>query len=140
MKIQCRTIFDCQATGVTGHFRPSQLPFQDRAGQDIRNQTEWNRSRNQQRNWETLLQIISLRTQPTVLATPVFRDQVWQFEFETATDGVYSATGQINDLGLLYQDCGNVPMIGDVGNAAHLTPVLLTQGADQNIWFEPVNT
>jgi hypothetical protein len=106
----------------------------------VRNQTEWNRSRNQQRNWETLLQIIGLRTQPTVPETPVLCNGLWCFEFETATDGVYSVTGDVDDLTSLYQDCENVPMIGDVNDVAYPTPVLLTTGSNQNIWFEPVNT
>jgi len=139
MKIACRTIFDCQATGVTGHFRPSQIPFQDRAGQDIRNQTEWNRSRNQQRNWETLLQIISLRTQPTVTQTPVLDQGHWCFEFETATEGIYSSTGDITDLSALYQDCHNVPMIVNLDEPTELSPFLCVSGSEQNIWFRLVN-
>jgi len=63
MRILCRTLFDCSATGVTGHYRPSQVPFEDSAGNTIANQHDWMFARNQQRNWETLNQLISLRTQ-----------------------------------------------------------------------------
>jgi hypothetical protein len=40
------------------------IPFEDQAGQPIQDLAAWNRSRNQQRNWETLLQILGLRAQP----------------------------------------------------------------------------
>jgi len=64
MQILCRTFFDCSPTGITGHYRPSQVPFTDGAGNTINNQHDWTFARNQQRNWETLNQLISLRTQP----------------------------------------------------------------------------
>ena len=50
MKIQCQTLFDITATGVTGHIKPGRIPFCDLAGNRITDTTEWNRSRNQQRN------------------------------------------------------------------------------------------
>jgi hypothetical protein len=140
MKIVCKTLFDCRSTGVTGHFKPSQIPFRDHADQLIDSQVAWTSSRNQQRNWETLLQILSLRTQPTVTQTPVFVNGVWQFEFETASDGVYSTSGNMDDLGALYQDCGNVPMIVNSHDQKQQTPVLLVSGPNQNIWFTTVNT
>jgi hypothetical protein len=84
-KIRCRCLFDITATGVTGHFKSARVPFQDRAGKNIVNNATWNRSRNQQRNWETLTQLISLRTQVTELTDPVRADQSWEFEFATET-------------------------------------------------------
>jgi hypothetical protein len=68
------------------------MPFRDRAGQVIQDTASWNRSRNQQRNWETLTQILGLRTQLFALTTDPIQDQTgtrWMFEFETETDGVY---------------------------------------------------
>jgi nucleoside-diphosphate-sugar epimerase len=63
MKIYCETVFDITATGVTGHFKSSRIPFIDHAGHKITDSDSWNRARNQQRNWETLTQLIQLRTQ-----------------------------------------------------------------------------
>jgi hypothetical protein len=91
MRYMCQTLFDITATGTTGHCKPSRMPYHDRAGQIIHDQTSWNHSRNQQRNWETLTQILSLRTQLFDLTDPV-ADQTgtrWMFEFETETDGIY---------------------------------------------------
>ena len=50
MKYACQTLFDITATGVTGHYKSARIPFLDRAGQTIKNEESWNRSRNQQRN------------------------------------------------------------------------------------------
>ena len=68
MRYMCQTLFDITATGVTGHFKTTRVPYVDQAGQEIVDQATWNRSRNQQRNWETLTQILGLRTQ--LLAGP----------------------------------------------------------------------
>ena len=50
MKFICKTLFDITATGVTGHYKSSRVPFRDSTGNNIENETTWNRARNQQRN------------------------------------------------------------------------------------------
>ena len=71
MKIRCTTIFDITATGVTGHCKPSRMPFTDASGTAINNEQAWNLARNKQRNWETITQLISLRTQVDNITQPV---------------------------------------------------------------------
>lgn len=139
MKIICRTLFDCSFTGVTGHFRSSEIPFVDRAGQSVQNQTDWNHSRNQQRNWETLLQIISLRTQPIDLTVPVHKDGVWEFEFRSESPGVFEVHGYADPLAGLRVDCEGVPMMLNLKEQPSLAPTITTDGQDQNIWFTAVN-
>ena len=63
MKYAVQTFFDITATGITGHFKPAKIPFRDAAGNTITDLESWTRSRNQQRNWETITQILGLRTQ-----------------------------------------------------------------------------
>ena len=140
MKIQCRTLFDCTRTGVTGTFRLSEIPSQDRAGQAVNNQSDWHRSRNQQRNYETLLQIFGLRTQPQEITQPVCKNGVWQFEFETETEGVFDVHGSEDPLAGLKLDCEGVPMMLNLTEKSLKDPVLITQGAQQNIWFDAINT
>ena len=140
MKIICRTFFDCSATGVTGHFRPSQVPFSDRVGREIHDLQSWNYARNQQRNWETLTQLISLRTQPISVTSLGHDSGVWSFEFEVESGFVYSVSGQENDISGLTNECAGVPMITGLSETLTEETVLITQGADQNIWFEPINT
>lgn len=137
MKILCRTLFDCTATGVTGHMRVSDLPFKDAAGQTINNHLAWNRSRNQQRNYETLVQLISLRTQPINVTTPTKMDSQWQFEFETENENVFGSCD--NPFENLLQDCSGVPMVTNLGEQESLNTVIETHGLRQNIWFEAIN-
>ena len=106
------TQFDCTATGVTGHFRPNTLPFDDREGQSITDETTWARSRNQQRNWETILQIIGLYTQAQDITPTEQAEGQWSFEFSTVFDDVFSERG--DPLGLLKSACQGVPMFYDL--------------------------
>lgn len=140
MKILCRTLFDCSLTDVTGHFRPSEIPFVDRAGQQVQNQTDWNHSRNQQRNWETLLQIISLRTQPVDLTIPRQNNGMWEFEFRSESQGVFEIHGDPDPLAGLRIDCEGVPMMRNLKEQPSLAPAITTTGQDQNIWFMVLNT
>lgn len=139
MKIICKTLFDCTYTGVTGNFKPGQIPFDDRAGQAIRNVTDWNRARNQQRNWETILQLISLNTQPQDIVLPQCINDTWQFEFRVESADVFAANNNPDPLAGLKQNCTGVPMITNLGETTDIEPVLCAAGPDQNIWFEAIN-
>ena len=139
MKFACQTLFDITATGITGHCKPSQMPFRDRAGQLIHDTPSWNRSRNQQRNWETLTQILGLRTQLFALKAPI-QDQTgtrWMFEFETETVGVYGPEDDPTQV--LRADADGVPMLRELGNDPDIKSVLITTGPQQNIWFAPIS-
>jgi phosphotransferase system HPr-like phosphotransfer protein len=139
MKIVCRTFFDCSYTGVIGHFRSSEIPFVDQADQQVTTQAEWHRSRNQQRNWETLMQIIGLRTQPQDVTRPECKDKEWVFEFVAEASGVYSLTDYDDPLAGLKLDCNSIPMIVGLNEQANISPTVSVQGPDQNIWFETIN-
>jgi hypothetical protein len=139
MKFACQTLFDITATGITGHCKTSRMPFQDRSGQIIRDEAGWNRSRNQQRNWETLTQILSLRTQLFDLTEPI-QDQTgtrWMFEFETETAGVYGS--EADPVAVLRADAAGVPMLRELNNDPDIDTVLVTEGPRQNIWFAPIS-
>ena len=136
MQIRCRTIFDVSQTGITGHFKPSQIPFTDRAGNNITDLTTWTRARNQQRNLETITQILQLRTQIFDVSVPVENNGYWTFEYAVEFDGIYQ---QDQDLfGILKQDCNEVPMITGLNETYTVTPVLTVDGSQQNIWFEQI--
>jgi hypothetical protein len=135
MRYVCQTLFDITATGVTGHCRPTRMPFTDRDGQQIQDQDSWHRSRNQQRNWETLTQIIGLRTQIFDLQLPV-RDcggTTWMFEFETESRGIFGPDADPTQI--LREDSEGVPMILGLNNRSDLAPVIVNCGPGQNIWF-----
>lgn len=134
MKIECKTLFDCTTTGITGSFRPSMLPCKDATGHEIQDQTEWNRRRNKQRNWETLLQILQLRSQIEIIDHARQTDRTWQFVFEVESDLVYGT-----DFQDLYRDADGVPMLIGLDEKNLEQRSLKVQGADQNIWFTAIN-
>lgn len=137
MRFFCKTLFDITATGVTGHYKSSRIPFKDLAGTDITNELTWNRSRNQQRNLETLTQLIGLRTQIAKLSLPIKLEQMWSFEFEVDAPYVFGPVE--NSTEMLLSDCNNVPMLVNLENKSDLTPYLIVTGNVQNIWFSELH-
>jgi hypothetical protein len=131
MKLKVRTLFDITATGVTGHYKSARAHYDT--------QEAWDRARNQQRNFETLQQILSLRTNLAEITRPVEHDSVWEFEFEIESDGVYGTTD--DPTGILRGDAVGVPMLRELNNDPDIDPVLVVGGPRQNVWFDivPIN-
>jgi len=130
LSIRVTTDFDCRPTGVTGHFRPNILPITDQQGQAVTNQATWLRSRNQQRNWETIMQLISLYTQPLRVSRVRVENLRWEFDFNADQEDVFRLGD--DPVGRLKQACTGVPVINYVEQ--ELTTLLRP---DVNIWFEP---
>jgi hypothetical protein len=136
MRISIATYFDCTATGITGNFRHAQIPSVDRAGQTINTEPEWYRSRNQQRNFETLTQLIGLYTQPLEITTPAHNPltRLWSFEFDVEFSGIFAT--EFDSLGLLKQQAHQVPMIVGLTESLQSQRQLLL---DVNIFFKELN-
>ena len=134
MRFICKTLFDITATGVTGHYKPARGSFYDRAKNRIDDEGSWNRSRNQQRNYETLMQLVSMRAQITQSTDPVRERGEWSFEFEVETP--YAFGPEENPTEMLLSDSAGVPMLVGLGNNKNLTPFLVVTGNEQNIWFD----
>lgn len=135
--VQCRTLFDITATGVRNHTSTARRPFQDQAGQQVDTDQQWVRSRNQQRNWDTINQILALRTLPERVTVPQVTfsadQKQWIFEFDIPD---LSAVTEGTDLfGLLRRDAEAVPMIIGLSETTHLPATLHTMGDDVNVWF-----
>ena len=125
MKIRCSTLFDITHTGVDNHNRTVVWPYVTRTGLSITNQGDLLRARNQQRNLDTVIQILSMRTQPLNISAPeVFEDQdprawefgiiaqsakVWSFTFEIETPDTWLKDG--DELYWLRSDTQGVPML-----------------------------
>ena len=136
MRFSCRTLFDITATGVTGHFKVARVPFRDDTGEEVSDEMQWNRARNQQRNWETISQLISLRTQINNSTRPERQDQSWYFEFESDTPDVFGTAE--NPVELLVSDEDLVPMLVGLDEVGRPGPVIRTQGQEPNTWFEKI--
>lgn len=140
-RIRCYTLFDITYTGVLNRSKPTEGDVD-----------EWIKRRNTQCNFDTILQVISLRSQPEVIKYPVqielAEDSVeyfgflydienayyWKFEFEVQHPSVFE--NGILPFGALYKDCEGVPMI--VTNTQHSQcPKFLETGPElKNIHFE----
>lgn len=135
MKIRCITTFDITATGVRSNFNANRMPFQDDAGNDITDIGTWTRSRNQQRNWETINQLISLRCLPHSISLPQRSSHdgitTWTFDFEV--EDVSMISDQEDDLVLLKKDCQDIPMITGLSETPGQTHCL---DPDHNIIFD----
>lgn len=123
--ITCITLIDITATGIT-------------KGQS--------NARDQQRNWETVLQVLGLKTQPLVIKHPVcwqnedlaYLDfgefyegthSVWGFQFRGERDDFYT-------LDQLHEDFDQVPVILGLDETARfMLPIFHTQGTLKNIYF-----
>lgn len=137
-RIRCYTLFDITKTGVTSRTKSS-------------NEKSWLLRRNTQCNFDTILQIVSLRSQPEVTKDPIKIEisdpsifgfmydneklkSCWVFEFEVQHSSVFD--NYINELGSLYLDCDNVPMIKCGSEDSLLTEFLDASPELKNIHFE----
>ena len=130
------TLVDITATGV------------------IRSQDLDNAERNQQRNWETLLQCIGLRTQPQNIQEPItsilenvgiaeFGDfytgtqKIWTWSWTVEREGVYDLANA--PLAGLLQDLEQVPIVtGLTETARFMLPIFYPYGTIKNIYIKQV--
>ena len=134
MRIVCSTTFDITATEVRSNFQAHRIPFRDATGRVINDLTTWQRARNQQRNWETMNQIISLRVLPQNISLPVLscRDGIkyWTFDFEIDQSAALEIDG--DPVGELKRDSYGVPMIAGLDESTLEQSTLVP---DINVFF-----
>lgn len=143
-RITCYTLFDITQTGVLNRSKPGD-------DQDI---VEWTKKRNTQANFDTILQVINLRSQPEIITMPkridirfdefdnfgfLYQQQddekhpCWKFVFDIQHHSVFN--DGINELGALYNDCHHVPMIL-CGTEWNKLPAFLDGSSElRNIYF-----
>ena len=110
--------------------------------------------RNQQRNWETLLQCIGLRTQPHFIQEPVHSDfsditiaefgdlyqgpqRIWIWSWAVEQAGIYDLNN--DPLSGLQQDFEQVPIVtGLTETARFMLPIFYPYGTIKNIYFKQV--
>lgn len=128
------SLVDITATGVT-RFRP-----------------EVEHERNQQRNWETTVQVLGLRTQPLHVTGPVCKEcnisqwfevfgemyegvhKVWMWSWAVDREDIF-LIGDDQKAGL-YKDFEQVPVVTGLDETARfLLPIFHPYGAIKNIHF-----
>lgn len=110
------------------------------------------KERNQQRNWETLVQVLGLRAQLFMLTDPVkltgdlskFKfgsdfsgnHSVWEFKFGVEQEAVFANSTSTH--GTLDSDFVNVPIILQLTETALIqVPVFSVTSNQRNIYFAP---
>lgn len=141
MKIKCITLFDITKTNVSNRRQLLEhLPFNEK-------------QRKQQSNFETLLQIISLRSQPENISEPIHTSidfdlwgsayrfkkssNAWTFDFTVNQNSTYK--NNEDDLHYLKLDCDGVPMAIDLDESTALISTLSFSDEHKNIHFEVSN-
>jgi len=144
-RICCYTLFDITNTGVPNRAKP---PIDA-------DPKQWLHNRNTQSNFDTVLQAISLRSQPEIVSSPIRTDvrfdefenfgflyqqqedetyPTWKFEFEVQHSSVFE--NGIEELGALYNDCEGIPMIKCGTEWSQLPTFLDTSPELRNIYFK----
>lgn len=110
--------------------------------------------RDQQRNWETVLQVLSLKTQPHITDGPEKIEDIdlkytgiksYFGEFYEGTHTIwgfrfYSDNEEVYTLDQLYEDFEQVPVILGLSETARfMLPIFHSYGTLKNIHFFPAN-
>lgn len=115
------------------------------------NRAENEHQRNQQRNWETVIQCMGLRTQPLDIQGPksiemyvddgIFgemyqgKHRVWCWTFTADRSGTWAVDDDA--LALLHKDFNEVPVIQGLDETARfILPIFYTTGAIKNVFFK----
>ena len=147
-RIRCYTLFDITKTGVLNRKAPQFL-----TPEEVK---VWEHNRNTQANYDTILQVISLRSQPEENTkaheiTVKFKEsqkfgflfdeeedqKCWYFDFSILQHKVFY--DGIDELGALYDDADGVPIIKTDTVWDKLPNFLDTSPELRNIYFELIN-
>jgi hypothetical protein len=119
----------------------------------VRSQNSDDIKRNQQRNWETVLQCMGLRTQALYIDAPTVHEidleycnfgefysgvhKVWMWKWSTESSEVYDLPGEA--MAGLCRDFEQVPVITGLSETAgFMLPIFHPHGAIKNIYFTSV--
>jgi hypothetical protein len=106
--------------------------------------------RNQQRNWETVVQLLGLRTQllrikPTGIlhkdlnsynfgSNYTGEHKIWVFEFDVEFQDIYKVGN--NDFQILIDDFTQIPIITNLDETSSFSlPIFYSSETDKNIYF-----
>jgi hypothetical protein len=143
--VECHTLFDITQSGISNRQRPN----------TNENIALWTSMRNTQCNFDTVVQAISLRSQPENITVPekslinmsetqmfgfLYEAEdlvpVWSFKFSVQHASVFY-DGK-HELGALYYDCDGIPMIKCGTEWSKLLSFLDTTEEMRNIYFKVI--
>lgn len=145
------SLIDITNTGVLAAYKPDAQSFMDNASQVVKDQLSWNRSRNQQRNWETLMQLISMITQPTVLQQPIQKKNQDLLNYKFSYTGIHTVWefiigaehAQVFDSnipsGRLIEMCNKIPIVLNLKETFEPNNSIFDTETDVNLYFENSN-
>lgn len=137
-KIRCSTYFDITSTGLqTNRWNPSSRIYAT-DGSRIDTPEKFHIGRQQQSNWNTVQQILSLRALPENIQVPQRNQDIWSFVFEVPD--IASVAWGMDPVGALRYDSNGVPMIVGLTESRTLPEYLVPYGDSLNIWFDVVST
>ena len=144
-RIRCYTLFDITKTGVMNRKPPTNSTAEYIEA--------WEHKRNTQCNFDTILQVISLRAQPEEISAIKQKEiefaksdyfgflfegeevqPYWTFDFTVYQEKVFD--NSVNSLGYLIDDCDGVPMVQVNTQWDKLTNFLDVSPELRNIHFE----
>lgn len=149
MRIRCHTLYDITKTNINSRRQGLETGIDP---------TTFNKQRSQQSNFETILQIIGMRSQPEDISESTKYEitltgdsswgyvytknkskkaAAWRFDFSVSHSNVFN--NGIQELGNLIQDCAGVPMIVGLDETIKLSNQINTDDELRNIYFEVID-
>jgi len=130
------TLIDITHTGTVSPYNKKIKRFIDDSDTVISSKSSWDKSRNKQRNFETLLQLIGLRSTVQIVELPIsLYDNVSKFDFGTTYSGSHNVWkfkfgtdrekpwGE--DLEILKADLSFVPIITNLDETVNFSKTLI---------------
>lgn len=149
--VEIYTLVDISTTGTIGKYRIDQKPQTNLLNIPLIDEPTWKKSRNQQRNWETAVQIIGLRAQPLYLENSVIlldqdltnysfgsnfsgKQTIWTLLFGVEQHNIYDKNGI--ELQSLVEDFNGVPVTAFLNETFKPpSPTVITVGPSLNTYF-----
>lgn len=149
--IKMYSLVDITTTGTIGQYK--NIVKKNLLGEILDSEPVWKKSRNKQRNFETVIQIIGLRAQPVYLENSIVvldnltnynfgnsfsgENNVWTLVFGVEQADVYNTHGI--ELNSLIEDFHSVPIICGLNESISFKKsTFITLNEEKNVYFTPL--
>lgn len=132
-----KTTVDITKTDTTTQLKDIIFPYIDATGDTITNAKQWEISRGQQSNYETLIQTINLKATPIYYSIPENNDYYWTMFFVVEHNELFISPKSNGLYDGLIQDFNNVPI---TINLTEKEQFKINVWNVDNIWITQYNT